>query len=505
MKLNVVIADDEYFIRQRLIKIIDWETLDLNFVGQAQDGLEVLDLIAKSKVDLILLDIKMPHMNGLEVAQHIYEHSPSTKIIILSGYNDFEYARSTIKYDVLEYLLKPVSAELLHQTLSECRLKIEKERKAHQQMQRYYHYEKCSMLYNTLMGKISLHNLYEKYPELHRAGYGIFIGVFINENMEYYMDTLIDTLRNHHMDCEYFKETDYIYTIQLFLLTQENLYTVKTLLEDFLHIVSVPIFLAPSNLFALEEDWMHTYQSITKALNQRYFTAQTRLILDTLSDAPTTLSYDVSKVRQNLITLINTKNIEGFKDYIHILFEDIKKQKSISYLQTIITEIFLTYKIYYPSLIQFDRSLSDFVNMILDEEYKLGYLEQTIVSYGSRCMKKETPPSDIVFSQKITTYIKENYTNPDLSVAKLSEIFGLNTSYMGTLFKKVNDQSLLHYITTVRMEASKELLKLNKYKISDISEMVGYSDAFYYSKRFKKMYGYSPKDYLHHVHLEKQK
>lgn len=117
MKLNVVIADDEYFIRQRLIKIIDWKGLNFNFIGEAQDGLEVLSLIAEHKVDLILLDIKMPYMTGIEVAKYIYDHSPMTKIIILSGYNDFEYARSTIKYGVLEYLLKPVSSELLQQTL----------------------------------------------------------------------------------------------------------------------------------------------------------------------------------------------------------------------------------------------------------------------------------------------------------------------------------------------------------------------------------------------------
>ncbi|MFR2839172.1 MAG: response regulator [Zhenhengia sp.] len=505
MKLNVVIADDEYFIRQRLIKIIDWKGLNFNFIGEAQDGLEVLSLIAEHKVDLILLDIKMPYMTGIEVAKYIYDHFPMTKIIILSGYNDFEYARSTIKYGVLEYLLKPVSSELLQQTLQECRLKIEKEKKAHQQIQRYYHYEKCSALYDTRTDRLPLKLLYDKYPELYEAKYGLFIGVFIHENMEHYMNRLMEILRHIPIDCEYFKETDYIYTIQLFLPSEGALHEVRNLLGDFLYTTSAVLFLTFSNLFSLEEQWKKPYKLALKMLKQRYFGHHTRGIIDSLMNTQAVLLPDASKIRQSLITYINTKDQEGFKTYLHTLLDDVMTQKSISYMHTVITEILLTYKIYYQDLIQLDHSLSDFVNAMLDEDYKISGIEQTILSYGLKCMKKETPPSDIVFSKRIITYIEENYANPDLSVAKLAEIFNLNTSYIGTLFKKVNNQSLLHYITTVRMEASKTLLKQNKYKIGEISEMVGYSDVFYYSKRFKKMYGYSPKDYLQHAHLEEQK
>ena len=93
------------------------------------------------------------------------------------------------------------------------------------------------------------------------------------------------------------------------------------------------------------------------------------------------------------------------------------------------------------------------------------------------------------------SYIDEHYHNQDLSVAQIGDIFQLNPSYMGSVFKKVNDISILQYITNVRMEASKRLLESNQYKISEIAEQVGYSDVFYFSKRFKKSYGYSPKDY----------
>ena len=502
MQLNVLIADDEYFIRQRLIKIIDWHGLNLKLLGEAQNGQEVLNLITQYKIDLLLLDIKMPYKTGIEIAQYIYEHGLATKIIILSGYNDFEYARSTIKYGVLDYLLKPVSSELLHKTLQECCLKIEKEKKAHQKIQRYYHYEKCNILYSVRTGKLSNQFLYDTYPELNGSQFSLFIGAFIPNHMEHHMHQIIEILRELPIDCEYFKETDYIYTIQLFLTSKDLLTTVRRGLENFLSLAPSTIFLSFSPLFSLQEEWQSAYTIAINLLNQRYFNPDAKCIIEIPVQSQDVLP-DASKIRHNLISFINTKDQEGFKIYLHTLLEEIQKSQSSSYMYTVITEIILTYKIYYQDLIQFDQSLSSFVNAMLDEDYKISGIEQTLISYGLKCMTKETAPSDIVLSKRIIAYIHENYTHPDLSVAKLAETFNLNTSYIGTLFKKVNNQSLLHYITTVRMEASKKLLKQNKYKIGEISEMVGYSDVFYYSKRFKKMYGYSPKEYLQLSHLEK--
>lgn len=123
MPLNIIIADDEYFIRQRIIKIIPREELAIHFIGEAENGLEVLELLNQHPIDLILLDIKMPRMNGIEVAESVYRNYPSTKIILLSGYNDFEYARSAMRFGVMDYLLKPVDASTLTAVLKDTKEK----------------------------------------------------------------------------------------------------------------------------------------------------------------------------------------------------------------------------------------------------------------------------------------------------------------------------------------------------------------------------------------------
>ena len=134
-----LIADDEYFIRQRIKKIIPWEKLNLIFAGEAENGQQVIDHLEKEPVDLLLLDIKMPHMNGIETARYIKEHFPSVHILILSGYNDFEYARTAIRYGVKEYLLKPVAAEELERALSECIQAIHSEEQTRHTLKHYEH------------------------------------------------------------------------------------------------------------------------------------------------------------------------------------------------------------------------------------------------------------------------------------------------------------------------------------------------------------------------------
>ena len=97
MSTGLIIADDEYFIRQRIKKIIPWKNLDIEFAGEAENGKQVVELLGKVRADILLLDIKMPQMDGIETARYIKERFPHVHIIILSGYNDFEYARSLLK------------------------------------------------------------------------------------------------------------------------------------------------------------------------------------------------------------------------------------------------------------------------------------------------------------------------------------------------------------------------------------------------------------------------
>ncbi|WP_395025301.1 helix-turn-helix transcriptional regulator, partial [Robinsoniella sp.] len=220
------------------------------------------------------------------------------------------------------------------------------------------------------------------------------------------------------------------------------------------------------------------------------------LLLEYAATREPDYSIDLPKIRQNITLHLNGKDEKTFSDYIEVLFSSIEKKHSVDYLYLIVTELFMTFHIYYHILENTPTNINEFISSILDEEYTLESLKNTAIHYGLQCIQQnDTSPSDVALSKKLMSYIDEHYHNQDLSVAQIGDIFQLNPSYMGSVFKKVNDISILQYITNVRMEASKRLLESNQYKISEIAEQVGYSDVFYFSKRFKKSYGYSPKDY----------
>lgn len=120
MKIKTLIADDEYFIRARLVKILSENRDYINIISICEDGKEIIDLLKKEEIDLILTDIKMISVSGLDIAKYIYENNLNTKLIIISGYNDFEYARTAIRYGVTDYLTKPLSIDELLNAVDKC-------------------------------------------------------------------------------------------------------------------------------------------------------------------------------------------------------------------------------------------------------------------------------------------------------------------------------------------------------------------------------------------------
>lgn len=496
MILNVIIADDEYFIRQRLKKIIPWESLSLHYVGEAENGEEVLTLLKEYVVDIILLDIKMPKMSGMKVAEHIKEHYPHTKIIILSGYNDFEYARSSMHYGVVEYLLKPVEPHILTASLTACISKIEKERHMYSQLNQYHHYELCSNLSNVLNGSMSLPEFKRDFPSFDHYTCCLFVGIFLPTQPESLVRGLTDILRTRQYSCEYWQEKESLYLMQFFFSREEHSATLPGLLHAWQNQDPASwSFLVIGELFPLSDNWKPYYQKVLRGLNQRYFYPETMLLTDYDNKPDPQIKERLRTIRAALVKLLNSRESDQFENYIKTLFGEIHDSGSGEYLSLAIMEIFVTYHMYYQIPASPDISITDFVSSMIDEEYRSAELQDTVISYGLQCMRQsDATPSDVSMSKKIMAFIQEHYQEPDLTVSQIAEFFQLNSSYMGTAFKKVNNLSILQYMTQIRMEASKTLLENSNLKISEVAEKAGYSDVFYFSKKFKKFYGYSPKD-----------
>lgn len=121
-----MLVEDEDFILQGLENIIDWEELELSIVHKAHNGVEALELLKQEKVDIIVSDVNMPLMDGLQMLELVRAEDPVTRFVILTGYNEFEYARAAIRLDVEEYILKPINEDELVRALKSCKRKLKK-------------------------------------------------------------------------------------------------------------------------------------------------------------------------------------------------------------------------------------------------------------------------------------------------------------------------------------------------------------------------------------------
>ena len=121
---TVIVADDEEELRQALIRRVDWESIGFQVVGEAENGVEALELVEKYEPDLLLTDIRMPFVSGIELARQVREVQPATQIAFLSGFDDFTYAQQAIQYNIVSYLLKPISAAELTEELKKIKEKI---------------------------------------------------------------------------------------------------------------------------------------------------------------------------------------------------------------------------------------------------------------------------------------------------------------------------------------------------------------------------------------------
>ncbi len=496
MSLKLLIADDEYFIRQRLKKIIPWEALDLTFAGEAENGRQVIEHLKISPVDLLLLDIKMPEMSGIETAKYIKEHFPSVHILILSGYNNFEYAQTAIRYGVKEYLLKPISADDLKLTLTECIRNIHSEQKTRHSLKRYEHFHLCSMLTEIRDGRLSYADLCRQYPEFENFSHSIYCSIYTSGHTNTALTQLAAGLRSQNYLCEYIQESEYIYMLQVFLADKDRLLHIGSHFTDFIAAQKNYVFMYIENAFCLTSDWKPHYTRCLHLLKERYFSSESNLCISYARPKCPEFSEELLAVRKQFINVLHSQNKENLIKYLDELFASIGEKKNSDYLYLVTHEIFVAYHVYFHVPENPGRSITELIDSILDTEYSLETLKQEILFYGLQCIQKmNTLPSDIALCRKIMDYINTYYTDPSLSVAQVAARFQLHPSYLGGIFKKVQHISILQYITELRISAAQSLLKENSMKISEIAEATGYSDVYYFSKKFKKSAGCSPKEY----------
>lgn len=524
---KVLIADDEIKVVQLIKSLIHWESLKLELISIANNGIRALSDIELLKPDILITDIRMPGYDGIELIKRAKEFNPDIDIIIISGYQQFDYAHHAIKYDVKDYLLKPLKEEEINHTLLKLVNKYEATRLMNQgrtELLMRKKKDREEIKYNFIR-KILID---EKHCELSldviKTDYCInFIGsafkaFVIKPDIQYTKENkglLIVLLEkiSHFLDlelknvcCEFIMD---ITEDRIIALMNYNFDDYKAIRKAILNVLDQVIALRDlyENIyiyFALGDE-VRNYSEILFSIK-----SSKARIFDKIFDYSNRMIEESHKINSfnkfhydeeiNVLQhIVETYDIETFKNAIERLKEKIIKENNMTGEMIYALGYQLNYdliefikregsikneiwKLYVLTRIEIDMANS--IN-VLFEFIKNNVIKLIGIVVDQHKLESKKPINEAIF------YINEHFSEL-ISLELISNKVGFSPSYFSSLFKKEMGINFLEYVTTVRMKAAKSMLSdLNK-SILEISNDVGYYDIKHFAKQFKKYSGLSP-------------
>ncbi|PHV69338.1 hypothetical protein CS063_16235 [Sporanaerobium hydrogeniformans] len=525
---RLIVVDDEKAIRKGICEYIDWEKMCFEVVDSFEDGKETIEFLERNKVDVVLTDIKMAEVSGLELAKYIKEQGLKTKVVIISGYKDFEYARKALKYDVVHYLLKPIRleevTEVFHKIAKELDEEKEKERKRNLELEEFNALlpELREQFWITLLvgGLRSKELLIKKKNLLHLA----------LELDKPCCILSIDWELEEHTE-KFRKENFHNLIDNIFGGKVEDLISFPVFLaEDILKIIVVTTVNESIQLFEERiKSQIEEKCEIAKVLLKINFKVTIEKIFPDILcmtdynssiienresennlEQQKILPEDYKRLTQKyklLMTVINDGDFEILNDLIETIFYEFHKLP-LEKVKKLVIDMF--------SMLS-NKCMKIEIDLWRDIDETLHYQKiletKTLQQLKVQCKDMFHQAMKVVrnkqnansrhFVDQALIYIKSNY-HDDISLENIADKLFLNAAYFSRLFKQYMGMTFTDYLIELRMEKAKELLSLGKYKVYEVSKMVGYKSEKYFFRIFKQYTGYSPTEFYRHTNLNEE-
>jgi two-component system response regulator YesN len=509
---RVLIADDESIIRKGLCQIIDWEKLGFTISGEAANGREALDFIERENPDVVLIDIKMPNLHGLQAIAKAREGGFTGRVIVLSGYSDFAYAQEAIKQGVTAYLTKPVDEEELEKILVNISDELLAEENERNQQKLYFSKAKEALIQDFLTGKAELPEDSIKELKLNSDVYRIVIYEKYRHDISdvtYSFSELLQVANNNEMD----------YSLLNIRGNHVVLLKGSHAVNKFDKLVSkytgeLPpeknspldtIFITCGRKVTSVQELPQSFEDAYSLITKRFFCDQHQhvMIYDeengcrediVLLPADKLMDTYIDSVVNYIQAYNRNKIADTLRELEHNLYHtDMSTDEEKNFLMDLYLQIKerISY-LYKTSNIPFMAN-SEAVNFI-----KQSYYLYEIIAFLST--QFEMIMSSIGYSSKdsiiddIVHYIDHNYSE-NITLENIAPLFGYNSSYLGKIFSKKMGINFNSYLDNIRIEHSKELLKGDKTQVYKIAELVGYRNVDYFHIKFKKNTGITPAEF----------
>ena len=541
--VKVYLVEDEIIIRQSIKNSIDWEKEGYEFVGDASDGELALPVILKEKPDILITDIRMPFMDGLELSRMVKAELPDIKIVILSGYDDFEYAKQAIKIGVAEYLLKPVSSAVLLEHLSEIAEKVRNEREDlalkkvyYQEMQENEELIKMKFLGELISGKLSLADAMEKGKRFHMNLSGPFYRIIL---FKFIQEDRVKAGQSEDLARAYAAVGNYVDGLKdafrfqrgvegwAFLLTsvEEDMEAQTERFIEGLKEVIAPFealtwFGGIGSEAARLRELRYSFREADKAFAGRFVQEPNQIIsveqlnyeqLDNEFDA--NIFGEINQFDQIITRFLSSGSLEEVESFVGALFTEISEDhfRSLMIRQYIIMNIYATVLTFCKKLRkdagaegesygQWEgiRENEKILKLAVTTAESVDDIKDYIGTLLDHAIELRNTVSGRRYSEIIQTAkarIEQDYMSEDISLNSVAAEVCMSPSYFSSVFSKEMGKTFIEYLTEVRMEKAKQYLACSSMKTSEISYEVGYKDPHYFSYIFKKTQGCTPKEY----------
>lgn len=533
--LKVFLVEDEIIIRNGVKNNIPWEQEGFTFVGEAGDGELAWPLIKQTKPDILITDIRMPFMDGLELSGLVRKELPDTKIIILSGYSEFDYAKQAINLGVANYLLKPISGEKLLEAVKQVADIIREERAQTLLVEQYrlengenVKVEKIRLFEQIVAGTATTREILDRGEilELDLAApfYTVLLLKLVDSGES--MDSSAQVMEASEKVDEAIMKNPEFFAVErgleglaILMKSEEErqagtqlMNLEKEIQEILTQYPEVSYFGGAGETVQRMRDIRRSYIGASKAFASRFFTEKNRFLtveqIRELKPAGmkdmSLKSVDASKINRKLVEdFLKSGLEEETKNFVEEYFKNIghENYESLMFCHYLIVDMNLCASHFLES-IGIDsallpaqcRDVGEFADSLQCEEGMISYVTK-LFTETIRLRDKSSRNKYMELITAVQKIILENFQNNEFSMNQAAAMVNLSPGYFSTLFRQETGVSFVEHLTGIRLEKAKALLMCTNMRSSEIAYEVGYKDAHYFSYIFKKVCGCTPKEY----------
>lgn len=524
---NVLLVDDEADVLQAMKKKIDWEALGFCLAGTAENGQEALKMAEQLHIDVVMTDIKMPYMDGLTLCKNLKQSYRNMKVIIYSGFDDFEFAREAVHLEAEEYLLKPISAGDMEAAFSKVRKKLDQEYDEYRNLNRLSEYYRKSLpamreqlVMGILEGRIAgerARAMMETYEICLDSPFYVVAALYmdVNPREEQPQPAQLFTLSLKDMVQDYLKNRTRFFStafldqvIVIFMLDEREeidqvLYHLDQICKMGFRVLKSSVTAAVGQICA-NTDALHTsYEEAVNAMEYRSILGSGQVLY--INDIEPCSEENILVTEhefQNLVHAVKLGNRDETNAAIAQIMDSIRKERiSPGQYQLLFMELLSelmkigrAYKLH-PNQIfgEHAGSWQELYRMVTVDELE-GWLQEVCTNLR-HVLRHERRDSAARLTEQAKAYIEEHYKESDLSADSLCRCLNVSAAYFSTIFKREVGMSFVAYLTKIRLEHALELLRTTEDKTYIIASRVGYMEPNYFSYVFKKQYGISPSKY----------